>query len=74
MSFNKNRNKRKRRKIRGVPIHITQMSVDSYHRLSNWVPNQSLDKVYQPNDTICQRSNLNIYGNMRNKIKMVEQI
>ena len=48
-------------KIRGVPILITHMSVDSYHRLSNWVPNQSLDKVLLPNSTICQGSNLNVH-------------
>ena len=39
--------------IRGVPKHITHMSVAVYHRLSNWVPNQSLDKVLLPNGTIC---------------------
>ena len=38
--------------IRGVPMHITHMSVDSFHRLSNLVPNQSLDKVLLPNGTI----------------------
>ena len=48
-------------KIRGAPIHITHISVESYHRLSNWVLNQSLDKVLLPNGTICQRSNLNIH-------------
>ena len=58
MSINKNRNKRKFiEKIReGVPIHITHMSgaSASYHRLSSWVQNQSLDKVLLPNDMICK--------------------
>ena len=62
MSINKQKKEIKENveKIRGVPIHITHMSVDSYHRLSNWVPNKSLDKVLLPNGTISQRSNLNI--------------
>ena len=46
---------------KGVPKHITHMSVASYHRLSSCVPNQSLDKVLLPNDTICKWSNLNIH-------------
>ena len=35
------------------------MSFASCHRLSNWVPNQSLDKVLLQNGTICKQSNLN---------------
>ena len=42
------------RKIRGVPIHITHMSFASYHRLSKWVPNQSLDKVLLSNGMKCK--------------------
>ena len=47
--------------IRGVPEHIIHMTVASFHILSNWVPNQSLDKVLLPNGTICKSSNLNIH-------------
>ena len=47
-----------RKKEGGVPIHITHISFASYHRLSNWVPNQSLDKVFLSNGTICKYSNL----------------
>ena len=56
MIINKNRHKRKfiEKKSGGVPIHITHMSVASYHRPSSWVPNQSLDKLLLPNDTICK--------------------
>ena len=48
----------------------------SYHRLSNWAPNQSPDKVLYP---MVQNANnliwivMNIYENMRNKRKMVDK-
>ena len=53
------------------------MSFASYHRLCNWVPNQSLDKILVSNGTKCKKTNLNshdIYENMRNKRKMEEKI
>ena len=56
MSINK-KNKKKRKfleKIRGVPIRITHMPFASYNILSSWVPNQSLDKLFSPNGTICK--------------------
>ena len=34
------------------------MSYASYHRLSNWVPNQSLYKILVSNGTKCKKSNL----------------
>ena len=50
------------------------MSVARYHRLSNWVPHQSLDKVpfTQWYDLILII--MNIYENMRNKRTLVEKI
>ena len=61
MRINKNKKIKKihRKNKGGVPIHITYMSFASYHRLSNWVPNQSLDKVILSNFTKCKLSNLN---------------
>ena len=52
------------------------MSFASYHRLSNWVPNQSLGKILLYNGTKCNNLILkvmDIYENMRNKRKMVER-
>ena len=62
---NKNKIRRKNKEVYLYTLPIRGMSFASYHRLPNWVPNQSLDKILLSNGTKCKQSNLNSHEYLR---------